>query len=208
MKRMRRTWNDSGKIYLMILGVFSLLAVTFFSGGSAFSADEDTFSFGAVFSGSTLVLNIPELAVEGSDLLYSAKLQLKQDEENLCLELIDLELLQNQEISELAAVIAADGTMHIPLMNYNGSSFWSLDLRLIDSSSLLPIRFGIVADTVKQISSSESSVAPNADDSLLGMAVKCKWISQGKMGWIRFCCRGRDCWIDEVVTITGKRFAY
>ena len=172
MKKTRRTIIDLRGSYgltVLLLGMFIFLSVTFFMTGMAYADDANDSRSGATFTSSTLVLDLPELAVEGTDLLYSAKLQLKQEGENFFLELIELGPCQYQEASEIAATLSADGTLHVPLFIYAGdgsATFWAIDLKLVDTASLLPIRFNI--NHIVQV----PEVEQNNNDDLLGQKKK------------------------------------
>lgn len=128
---------------VLLVSISIFLSGTFCLTGTAFSDDANATRTGATFTRSTLILDLPELAVEGTDLLYSVKLKLKWEGENSFLELTNLEESQYQEASVVAAAMSADGTIHIPVMNFEDKSFWTIDLKLMDTTSLLPIKFNI-----------------------------------------------------------------
>lgn len=102
-------------------------------------ADDDNCLDGALFVTDTLY--IPKLAVEGTEQLYSACLQIRQEENEVFLELTSCKLLACQESSALTATLSTDGKLHIPYLDIQGTSFWTIDLQLLASASLLPIRF-------------------------------------------------------------------
>ena len=146
MKKTRLTTTGLRGNYgfaVLVLSMFIFLTGTFLMTGMAFADDADTSIDSATFIGSTLILDLPELAVEGTDLLYSAQLQLKQEGENIFLELINLGPSQSQEATPIAATLSADGTLHIPVMYAENNTLWTIDLQLVDSVSLLPIKFNI-----------------------------------------------------------------
>ena len=146
MKKTRLTTTGLRGNYgfaVLVLSMFIFLSGTFLMTGMAFADDADTSIDSATFIGSTLILDLPELAVEGTDLLYSAQLQLKQEGENIFLELINLGPSQSQEATPIAATLSADGTLHIPVMYAENNTLWTIDLQLVDSVSLLPIKFNI-----------------------------------------------------------------
>lgn len=146
MKKTRLTTTGLRGNYgfaVLVLSMFIFLSGTFLMTGMAFADDADTSIDSATFIGSTLILDLPELAVEGTDLLYSAQLQLKQEGENIFLELINLGPSQSQEATPIAATLSADGTFHIPVMYAENNTLWTIDLKLVNSVSLLPIKFNI-----------------------------------------------------------------
>ncbi len=164
MKRTRFTVKS-----MLLVSMIVFLSGTFFLSTMALAADADESRTAATFTASTLILDLPELAVEGTDLLYSTKLQLKQEGENFFLELIELGPCQYQEASEIAATLSADGTLHVPLFIYAGdgsATFWAIDLKLVDTASLLPIRFNI--NHIVQV----PEVEQNNNDDLLGQKKK------------------------------------
>ena len=64
--------------------------------------------------------------------------------------------------------MSADGTLHIPLLTYvyaENITFWAIDLKLVNTTSLLPIRFNI--NNIVQI----PEVQQNNDD-ILGQKSK------------------------------------
>lgn len=141
--------------------MFIFVSGTFFLSSMAYADDATDSRDGAIFTASTLVLDLPELAVEGTDLLYSAQLQLKQEGEDLILELINLAPSKYSTASVAAATLSTDGLLQIPLLNIEGA-FYKLDLEWISAISLLPIRFSIKMDSI------EAVPFEHFDDSILG----------------------------------------
>jgi len=126
---------------LLILSMFIFLSGTIFNPGITYADDAENCLDGALFVTDTIY--IPKLAVEGNDQLYSACLQIKQEENELFLDLTSLKILDCQETSALTAVLSTEGKLHIPYLDIQGASLWTIDLQLIESASLFPIRFQI-----------------------------------------------------------------
>ena len=105
-------------------------------------ADDDNCLDGALFITDTLY--IPKMVVEVTDQLYSACFQVKQVENEVFLELTSLKLSDCQETSTLTATLSIDGKLHIPYLDIQGASFWTIDLQWVVSTSLLPIRFALL----------------------------------------------------------------
>ncbi len=144
MEKTRRTITGLRRNYcleILILSMFIFLAGTLFNPGISYADDAENCLDGALFVTDTLY--IPKLAVEGTEQLYSACLQIKQGENELFLELTSFKLLNCQETSDLTATLSTAGKLHIPYLDIQGASFWTIDLQLIESASLLPIRFQI-----------------------------------------------------------------
>ena len=150
---------------MIVLSVFFLLMSTFVLGGPVFADDDGADNRDGATFDDTLVLELPELTVEGTDLLYSAKLQLKQEGDEYFMELISLGPCKYQEASMAAATLSNDGVLHVPLFNCGGK-FFTIDLRWNVSSSLLPITFALDLDTFAEIPLGTSS------DDLLGAMKK------------------------------------
>lgn len=148
---------------VLFLSMFIFVSGTFFLSSMAYADDATDSRDGAIFTASTLVLDLPELAVEGTDLLYSAQLQLKQEGEDLILELINLAPSKYSTASVAAATLSTDGLLQIPLLNIEGA-FYKLDLEWISAISLLPIRFSI------KMGSIEAVPIEHFDDSILGVS--------------------------------------
>ncbi len=124
---------------ILILSMLVFLAGTLFNPGITNADDAENCLDGALFVTDTLY--IPKLAVEGTEQLYSACLQIKQEENELFLELTGFKVLACQESSALTATLSTEGKLHIPYLDIQGASFWTIDLQLIESASPLPIRF-------------------------------------------------------------------
>jgi len=187
MKRTRFTVKS-----MLLVSMIVFLSGTFFLSTMALAADADESRTAATFTASTLILDLPELAVEGTDLLYSTKLQLKQEGENFFLELIELGPCQYQEASIAAATISSDGVIHIPLLQFENNSVWMIDLNLMSTASLLPLKFTLNA--AKQIQVRDSSQA----DDLLGVSKrKCimSCLGRGIKTCVTMCCDldGKNC---------------
>ena len=168
---MEKTWRtmtglrENNYFTVLVLSIFIFLLGTLFLYSTAYADDAEASRLGATFTATTLVLDLPELVVEGTDLLYSTKLQLKQEGENFFLELIELGTSQYQEASIASAKMSADGMLHIPLLNIEGN-FYNLDLQWSSSASLLPVKFTINMDTLANIP------FENFDDDILGVSKK------------------------------------
>ncbi len=165
MKRTRFTLKS-----MLLASMIVFLAGTFFLSSMALADDEANTIDSATLTivDNAFILSLPELAVEGTDLLYSAKLQLKQEGENFFLELIELGPCQYQQASEIAATLSTDGTLHIPLFMYaqaENATFWTIDLKLADNVSLLPIQFNI--NNIVQVPKFD-----HGNDDLLGQTKK------------------------------------
>lgn len=129
------------KIRIFKICLLVLFLSVFFISDNAFSDDTDNCLDGALFITDTLY--IPKLAVEGTDQLYNVCLQIKQQQNEFFLELTNFKILVCQETSALTATLATDGKLHIPYLDIEGSTFWTVDLQLVASSSLLPVWFRI-----------------------------------------------------------------
>lgn len=179
MKNGQLTTNGCRTSYvfaILVLSMFIFLSGTFFMTGMAYADDANATRQSATFDIATDVLNLPELAVEGTDLLYSAQMQLKQEGDYTFLELINLGPSQYQEASVVAAIISNDGAIHIPMFRLEDGSFWTTDLNLMNTASLLPLRFTV--DSLEQMQAS------SYEDNLLGVNKrKCIAACLGK-----FCC--------------------
>ena len=178
---------------ILIVSMFIFLSGIFFHAGIV-CADDATAIESATFTSSTLILDIPELAVEGADLLYNVQLQLKQEGDNIFLELIELCPSQNREPSIAAATLSIDGVIHIPLLLLEDGSIWVIDLNLMNTVSLLPIRFTLNTFEQMQVQSS-----PPEDD-LLGARWRCVVACLGKQldSCVQMCCHidGTHCQFD------------
>lgn len=174
---------------IIVLSLFIVLsgALLLSNVSSAADADVDAEASrqSATFINNTLILELPELAVEGSELLYKVQMKLKQAEDAYILELIDLELSQYQEASIAAATLSTEGILHVPFLNIEGN-LWELDLNLQSSTSLLPIRFGINMDTVAAVP------FEHFDDNILGYSSrKCTYFCT-PWGWCFSICEEID----------------
>jgi hypothetical protein len=185
MNKTRKNQHSSVNFFLSWLFLFAICCPS----GVSWATDAevpDTTGIAATIYSSTLILNLPQLAVEGNDLLYSAQLQLKQGGEKLFLELVGLGISSSQQTSVTTAVLSNDGTLHIPLLDMDDASLWTADLVFIPSEAPLPIRFGITGlNPIPEI---------ETNDNMVG-AMRCTVISQGKIGNIVYCCdsTGRNC---------------
>ncbi len=142
-----------------------LISCTAFLTDSVFADDAENSRQGASFISSTLMLDLPEVTVEGSSELYSARLQLKQQGNNIFFEVVDVGPSQYQEASMAAAVLSANGTLHIPFVQLEDQSLWNVDLNWIPPS-LQPITFLINMDTLARIPFEKP------EDDLLGASKK------------------------------------
>lgn len=176
---------------MLLASMIVFLSGTFFLSSMALAADTDDARTFATFTNSTLILALPELAVEGTDLLYSAQLQLKQIDGTYFLELIDLGPSQYQEASIAAATISNNGVIHIPMLRFEDESLWIIDLNLMNTTSLLPLRFSLNA--MEQIQVQDSS----QEDDLLGVDKRrCIVACLGTRPLcccVELCCNGSNC---------------